>query len=168
MLKGYIGIEIPTKKYIRAYVISQLGEQPVMNTDHLIGHKFFDLLQRETNEDRTEFAGQYYDVKMKLYVNYGIFQKRGRFLNHTNVKNFNIYLEKKIKEKFRFYMDFMIEINPNFKYNLPAVRTKLGIGDDDWDYDSMKKDYYRYRVQNNKPLLKIRSNYFGINQDAAF
>jgi len=168
MLKGYIGIEIPTKRYIAAFVKSQLGDQPIMNTQHLIGHKFFDLLQHQTNEDMSEFAGQYYDVKMKLYVNYGIFSKRGQYLNHTNIKNFNIYLEKKIKEKFYFLMDFMIEIVPNFKYNLPAVRKKLGITDDDWDYDSMKKDYYRYRVRNGKPLLKVRSDYFGINQDAGF
>lgn len=168
MLKGYIGIEIPTKRYIAAYVKSQLGDQPVMNTEHLIGHKLYDLLQHQTNEDKTEFSGQYYDVRMKLYVNYSIFRIRGGFLNHTNIKNFNIFLEKEIKDKFRFYMDFMIEIVPNFKYNLPAVRKHLGIDEEDWDYDSMKKDYYRYRVRTNKPLLKLRSDYFGINQDAAF
>jgi hypothetical protein len=168
MLKGYIGIEIPTKRYIAAYVKSQLGEQPIMNTEHMIGHKFYDLLQHQTNEDKTEFSAQYYEMKMKLYVNYGIFYKRGQYLNHTNIKNFNIFLEKEVKDKFRFYMDFMIEIVPNFKYNLPAVRKKLGIEEDAWDYDSMKKDYYRYRIRNKKPLLKLRSDYFGINQDAAF
>jgi hypothetical protein len=152
-LKGYIPIEIPTKKYIKAYVTAQLGEKPLMSTDHNIGSKFYDLLLHETNEDRTRFSNVRYNAKLKLYVSYHTFYHRGAFLNQTNIKFFNLFIEKEIKSKFRHYMDFYIEILPNFMANLPMVRSLLGIDIDAWDDDSMKKDYYRYRKRNNKSLL---------------
>lgn len=170
-MKGYIPIEIPTKKYIKAYVRAQLGENPMMSTEHNIGSKFYDLLQHETNERRTEFASARYNAKMKLYVSYHTFYQRGAFLNETNIKSFNIYLELQIKTRFRHYMDFYLEIYPNFSANLPAVRRHLGIDIEAWDDDSLQKDYYRYRKKNNRPLLYKNDEprvVFGRHLDPAF
>jgi hypothetical protein len=164
-LKGYIPIEIPTKKYIKAYVKAQLGEHPMMSTTDNIGSKFYDLLEHETNERRTEFAYARYNAKMKLYVSYHTFYVRGAFLNETNIKSFNIYIEREIKKRFRHY------IHPNFSSNLPAVRRHLGIDIEAWDDDSMKKDYYRYRKKNNRPMLYKNDEpraLFGCHLDPAF
>ena len=169
MLTGYIPIEIPTKKYIKAYVISQLGEKPVINVSTNIGSKFYDLLSHETNEDKNRFAE--YNDSLKLYVNYHIFYHRGAFLNETNIKGFNSFVEAEIKNKFRHCMDFYLSIFPNFMANLPAVRKQLGIDIEAWDDDSMKKDYYRYRKRNNLPLLYKNDapiSAFGRHLDPAF
>lgn len=142
-----------------------------MSTSHNIGAKFYDLLQHETNERRTEFANVRYNDQLKLYVSYHTFYQRGCYLNETQIKSFNLYLEREIKEKFRDYMDFYLEIHPNFMANLPAVRRKLGIDIWAWDDDSMKKDYYRYRIRNNRALLykndEPRAS-FGRHLDPAF
>lgn len=162
-------IEIPTKRYIKAYLRSQLGEKPVMNTTTAIGSKFYDLLQHETNEDKNRFAE--YNTHMKIYVSYHIFYHRGAFLNETNIKGFNSFVEAEIKRRFRDQMDFYLSIFPNFMANLPAVRKHLGIDVGSWDDDSMKKDYYRYRKRNGKPLLYKNSepiSAFGRHLDPAF
>ncbi len=92
-----------------------------------------------------------------MYVNYHTFRQRGAYLHETNIKNFNTYIEREIKERFRFYMDFYIEILPSFESNLPTVRKKIGIDIEDWSDDSIRKDYYRYRLAAKKPLLYLKT-----------
>jgi len=157
-MKGYIPVEIPTKRYIRAFVLAKFGDKPMMSTQHEIGSKFYDLLNHHTNERKSEFANIRYNSRLKLYVSYHTFRQRGANLNETNIKNFNIYIEREIKECFRFYMDFYIEILPSFEANLPVVRRKLGIDIEDWNDDSIRKDYYRYRKRTGKPALYAKTS----------
>lgn len=152
-MKGYTPVEIPTKKYIKAYLHSELGEKPIMNNEHRIGAKLYDLLEHETNEDRKRFANARYNAQVKIYVAHHTFHQRGAFLNHTNIKNFNLYVENEIKGRYRMYMNFYMEMFPNFKENLKAVRKRIGIDFDAWNDDSIQKDYYRYRVRTGKDLI---------------
>ena len=62
-------------------------------------------------------------------------------------------MESYIKDQFYFLMDFYIEIFPSFEENLPQVRKLIGIDDEYWSDESMRKDYYRYRKESGKPLL---------------
>lgn len=125
-----------------------------MSTDHKFGNKLYDLLENKRNERKTEFASKRYNSRLRMFVNYHTFKQRGTNLHETNIKNFNLFVEKEIKERFYELMDFYIDILPSFEANLPLVRKKLGIEcDDDWSADSMKKDYYRYRLRTGKPML---------------
>jgi hypothetical protein len=152
-LKGYISVEIPTKKYIKAYLIARMGSHPYMNQDTSIGNKLYDLLQHQTNEYKGRFSNKRYNATVKIYIACSVFNHRGCFLNETNIKNFNTFIEKEIKRDYRMYMDFYIDILPSFEGNLPQVRKKIGIDLEDWSDDSIKKDYYRYRKATGLPLL---------------
>lgn len=171
-MKGYIPIEIPTKRYIKAYLQSELGEKPVMTTDHKFGSKMYDLICHKTNERRTEFANVRYNASIKIYIHYHTFFVRGGHLNETNIKNFNLFVENDIKSRYRMYMDFYMQMIPSFERNLPEVRRHLGIDIDAWDTDSIKKDYYRYRLKTGKGLIyKSNADRIVVNrysQDAAF
>lgn len=159
-MKGYFPIEIPTKKYIKAYIHSQMGDKPIINTTHRIGNKLYDVLNRSTNESKSRFAG--YNATIKVYVNHSTFYHRGANLNETNIKNFNLFVEDEVKATYRMLMDFYIDLLPSFEANLPEVRRRIGVGIDDWDTDSIKKDYYRYRLRTGKPL------FYKTNQDRVF
>lgn len=152
-MKKFISIDIPTKKYIKAYIIHQLGPEPVISQTHWIGNKMYDLLEHKTNERFAEYTNTRYACILRVYINRHIFHTRGANLNETNLRNFNFFIEKKIKQRFYELMDDRIELLPNFLANLPDVRRQLGIDIDDWEDDSMKKDYYRYRKANGKPTL---------------
>lgn len=156
-MKGYIPIEIPTKRYIKAFILSQLGDKPVIDRYSVIGEKLSDLLSYKTNSERTKFSSKL-NVHVRVYISYRLFKNRGCRLNETNLMYFNSFMEDYIKELFYFYMDFFIEILPSFKTNLPTVRKLLGIDDTDWDDDAMQKDYYRYRKRKNKVLLYKKKN----------
>ena len=152
-MKGYIPIEMPTKRYIRAFIIAQLGSKPVMSSDHVIGNKFTDVLQRHCNERRTEFARKHYDASLRVYVSINVFRRLGANLNETNVKNFNCFVQALIKDKVRFLLDVYVPLLGSFHAALGKVRETMGIEDDDWESDSIQKDYYRYRIKNKVPLL---------------
>ncbi len=155
-MKGYIPIEIPTKLYIKGFILAELGEKPVMDRDNLIGCKMCDLLNYRTNEFGSKKSSRY-NTTIKLYIRYYIFKHRGHHLNFTNLKNFNQFIEKYIKDRFYFLMDFYIDVFPSFEANLPTVRKHLKISEEYWDTDSMRKDYYRYRLEIGKPLFYNKS-----------
>lgn len=152
-MKNHISIDIPTKSYIKAYIIYLLGPEPVMTKKHWIGNKIFDILSHKTNERKSVYGSSRYNCKLRIYINMYTFLKRGANFNETNLMNFNLYMEKKVKHRFYELMDDRIEIFPNFSANLPEVRKKLGIDIDSWEDQSMQKDYYRYRKKNGKPPL---------------
>lgn len=150
-MKGYIPISIPTKPYIKAYILKKLGDNPVMSTgDNTIGHKLFDLLRHSNNERGARFSNSMYSCEVKVYIPINTFQKRGANLNATNLKNFNLFIEMEIKNRFHDLMDDSMDIVGNFTNNLPEVRRRLGIDLESWSDDSMQKDYYRYRLRYKK------------------
>jgi len=152
-MTGHIPIELPTKPYIRAYLLSNLGEKPVMNATHKIGRSFFSILQHSLNKDRTNFFPSAYKANITVYVTIDDFNHRGACVNASNIRYFNLFLEQEVKERFYFLMDTYVELLPSFEAHLPTVRKRLNIDIEDWADDSMKKDYYRYRKRNNLPLL---------------
>lgn len=151
-MKGFVPVEIPTKKYIKAYIVAQLGEKPVLDTRHPIGRKIEDVLQHNTNEYKKKFSTRYNCI-IRIYMSRRMFTRRGAYLNETNIKNFNLFVEYYIKQRFYELMDDFIEVLPSFEANLDEIRRRLGITIEDWSDDSMKKDYYRYRKKKSKPLF---------------
>jgi hypothetical protein len=152
-MKGYIPVEIPTKLYIKGFILNKLGPKPLMTRDNFIGTKLCDLMEHRTNERMLRFSKKRYNTTMRIYISMYLFRQRGCNLNENNLKNFNRFLEAFIKERFYFIMDFYIDVFPSFEANLPGVRKYLGISDEFWDDDSMRKNYYRYRIIAGKPLL---------------
>ena len=159
-MKGYISIEIPVKPYSKAYILKQVNDTLVIRRGgHSIENKLFDLLEHKTNKENcSKYNLGDYKERIKAYISMRDFRDRGEALNESNLRNFNAYIEKKLKERMYELMDDAVEIFPSFEKNLPAIRRKLGIGIEAWSDDSIKKDYYRYRKKNNLPLL-YKSNF---------
>ena len=149
-MRGYIAIDLPTKPYIKAYIIHRLGDAPKLRPDSSIGRKMYDILDRETNRHGYRKENFLYTVTIRVYISIETFRRRGGNLNETNLKAFNLFVETQIKEEYYRMMDDYMEVVSNFTAHLNEVRRKIGISDDEWSYDSMKKDYYRYR----KSILK--------------
>jgi hypothetical protein len=158
----FVSIDIPTKPYIKAYIINKLGEWPIMHTDTKgdpISRKLYDLLEHSTNEYRKVYAHILYTTVIRIRLPLHTFRQRGHCLNETNIKNFNLFVEDLVKHNFYILMDDYMDVLPSFVNNLPTVRKKLGITDADiWSDESMQKDYYRYRKKSGKKV-KTRSKH---------
>ena len=151
METGYIPINIPTKKYVKAFIIAELGPNPKMKpNDMCIGAYLYDVMQYSTNERATSFQCKYYTEFIRVYIPISQFRKHGRNLNETNIKRFNLFVECLLKDRFFFFLDSMIETLPNFKANLPEMRRRFKITADQWGDSSIKQSYYRYRLKTGK------------------
>lgn len=144
-MKGYFPVDIPTKKYIRAYIYKELSKKPLLTKETLIGNKLFDLLQHRTNERGKTELSKHYDCYVRVYVTTYTFNRRGINLNHTNLKNFNLFLQHLVKMQVRFMLDLFMKETGSITKSLEKVREEMEIDIDDWDCDSVKKDYYRWR-----------------------
>jgi hypothetical protein len=119
---------------------------------HPIIEKLFDYFERDAIQDRDMLIRDY-PTTIKVYLTYEQFARRGATLTNTNIRNFNNFFEVFIKEKFRSKMDDAWRVLPGFEAHLPDVRNQLGISIEHWSDDSMKKEYYRYRVRTGKEIL---------------
>ncbi len=154
----YISIDIPTKKYIKAYMQSFMGDIPIITTGRrgdFISNKIYDLLEHSNNERNNIDGNTFYSTVIRVRLPLRTFRVRGHCLNYTNIRYFNLFVEDIIKKRFYELMDDYMEVLPSFINNLPEVRRKLGILDaDDWSDDSMQKNYYRYRLEKKLPIRK--------------
>lgn len=161
-MKGFVPVDIPTKKYIKAYILAKLGAQPLMTLQgNSIGRKLYDLMEHSTNERADQFSSKHYTEKVKVYIPIRQFKRRGVNLNSSNIKNFNLFVEEELKHRFHTLMDDFVEQLPNVLSNLPEIRRRLGIDFEDWNDEAMIKSYYRYRKATGKsyylPKYEVKS-----------
>ncbi|OJW09932.1 MAG: hypothetical protein BGO53_08900 [Sphingobacteriales bacterium 39-19] len=153
VMKGYVPVEIPVKRYIKAYIESNLG-LPIKlgrQSRSLIIEKLHDYLEKK--EPTKHSTSREYPVTIKVYITFAQYRNIGDTLSSTNIRNFNIFCETLIKEKYYNLMNDAWEVLPGFECHLPSIRKKLGIDIEAWSDDSMKKDYYRYRKRKGLRLL---------------
>ena len=142
---GLIPVDIPTKHYLKAYVQSKLGQKPIMTSTHHIGSKLIDLLARHENPRRTEYTNSAYPVKMRVYITRDAYNTRGGFLNETNIIGFNNYIQSYFKEYMRDMLDIYLELTQSLEASIELMRDRVGIPEDQFPYELVKKDYYRHR-----------------------
>lgn len=142
---GLIPVDIPTKHYLKAYIQSKLGQKPVMTSTHHIGSKLIDLLNRHENYRRTRYVESAYPVKMRVYITRDAYKNKGGFLNETNIICFNNYIQSYFKEYMRDMLDIYLELTQSLEASIELMREMVGIEEDMFPYELVKKDYYRYR-----------------------
>lgn len=152
-MKRHVPIDIPVKPYIKAFMRKELGEVITLSPgQHVITNKIYDILEHHQNKSKHEAPCNYGD-HIRIYLTYETFRRRGFNLNNSNIKSFNRFVEKLVKFKFYTIMDSLIDILPSFEANISEARNRIGIDIDFWSDESMRKDYYRYRLKAGKPLL---------------
>jgi hypothetical protein len=142
---GLIPVDLPTKHYLKAYIQSKLGEKPVMTSTHHIGSKLIDLLSRSENYRATRYQSAAYPVKMRVYITKDAFHNKGGFLNETNIISFNNYVQSYFKEYTRDLLDIYLELTQSIEVSIELMRDRVGLDENVFPYDLVKKDYYRYR-----------------------
>lgn len=144
-MKGYVPVDVPTKPYIKAWMHAELGEKPVMSQSHHIGSKFVDLLERKSNYQKTIYSADHYPATVRVYINKHCFNKKGCHIHETNILAFNNYMESYLKSQVRFMLDVYFEMTKSVEASIEIMRDRIGIPEEHFPYDTVKKDYYRYR-----------------------
>lgn len=96
----------------------------------------------------TLIAGQKYSKMCRFYT------------SDYSIRSFNTFIMGYLREAMYSYIDQMVAAEQEIKASLIKFRDRYDITEDEWSYDTMKKDYYRYRkeieqnLSRNCPLTK--------------
>lgn len=153
MSSGMVPVELYTKKHIKIYLQNNFGDKPFFKPDHIF-HNYFMLCLSQgvfTNPQRIPT----YPEKIRVYITKWDYQRFGCWMSPKQMLWFNTHVDFYMKTVFRTYVDSYINHMPNpvlkdaFQYAL----TEMKITDDDWELETIKKDYYRSRKKRGKKLL---------------
>ena len=151
-IEAFTKIEIPTKPYIMRYLQHRFDTAvPVLTENDLFGKKLVEILSKKRNDRNTEVAK--YSTTMIVGLNKRMFLLWGWSISPTGIKSFNDHVEDLLKEICRNYLDVKIECGFKLVDAIEDFRKKYEIEDEYWDFESIKKDYYRYRQRNDGKLL---------------
>jgi hypothetical protein len=152
-MQGYIGIDLPTKRYIAAYIKCCLGEQPVISKQHVIGKQLLTMLQRTQNTDKCKYTNKHYNTTLRIHLDIWSFRTYGHNLHETNVKNFNLFVEDLMKEKLYLLLTMYLKLGHKLGESVDLARQDMGLTMEDWPDDGVLRAYHRWRQRNNMMML---------------
>ena len=160
-LRGYMSVQIPVKPYVKAYIEHQFKHQKIVlnrTKKHPVTEQLLIMLQRPENQvdERHEkrFSFRHQKAFIKIYISVEMYKRRGHHLTARNIMLFNSLMETHIKHQFYFLCHRAWKEQASFKAIIDGVRTELGIDDEAWDYDTMKRTFLRWRKNNGHEILK--------------
>ena len=150
-------IEIPTKLYIKRYLQVKYGETTLLTRKCLEGSFLYELLE-DPRQDRNTEVGTYAHI-LKVSLPDRVLLRKGFYLTPTQLANWNSWMERYIKAEMRSHIDLMLRHNPaiEIRHAISDYQELYQLHDDFFPFDSIKKDYYRYRLRIKGEIRRRRS-----------
>src|SRR3989304_762290 len=149
--------EISVENHVRAYLLKRYGKEPFRftKTDH-IGKNFYSIV----NDQSTEHDADLFRKKLKPYpafvmveISENLYLKNGLLYTETGIREFNNYVSEHIYEILFTTMDFTQEFMGQKKYKYNEALMKFcelqGLDEDNFQYERIKKAWYRHRMRAN-------------------
>ena len=153
-----VEIEVPTKLYIKRYLNIKYGDPVQLTRKDLEGSFLYELIE-DPRQDRNSEVGSYHH-KMSVLLPDRVLMRKGFYLTPTNLSNFNSWMEKYIKSEMRRHIDLMLRQKPDLEIRdaIYDYQKQYQLFDDFFPFDSIKKDYYRYRLRTQGDIRIRKSN----------
>lgn len=151
-----VSINIKTHKHIKAYLEANFGTPVQFKRDSIFLNKLILCLNHNLYQ-HYDRVGNFPD-KLMLKVPIDVYHRYGCYMNDRQEQLFNTFVDKFMKEKFKSHADDYLELMPkkSLKNAIQYALEHMNITDDDWEFETIKRFYHRYRTVNNGPILKIR------------
>lgn len=147
-------IEIPCKKYVKAYLETNCGT-PV-NLKHLpdLSEDLRLCLIRKPRHLESKKVADY-DDKVDVMIPEDWFYRYGWEMNKENVLDFNRKVEQKVKFLMRQYIALNYTLGISVSDCIRGFQEEYGISELHWPYQSIRKDFYRNGVKRVKEIKQI-------------
>lgn len=148
-----VSVQLHTKPHIRAFLHANFGERPIIDATHIF-HNYLILCLSHSLTYRIPDVPEY-PVEMKIYITKNDYDRFGCWLNPRQMQLFNIHVDFYMKTLMAAHTDSYLMHKPNAKLKdaLEYAMKELGVSDEDWDLETVTKNYYRSRLRRKKPLL---------------
>lgn len=151
-----VSVQLHTKAHIKAYLTNNFGEKPLIGSTHIF-HNYLLLCYSHTLTLNMDEMGQN-TIPMVIYITPSDYRNYGCWLNARQMHFFNQHVDEYMKSLLVAYIDSYMDLHksPRIKDAAAYALKRLNISEDDWEWDTIKKYYYRHRLRNDKPILYNR------------
>lgn len=153
MKHGTVPVDLKTKKHVKAFLLNNFGEKPFIESTHIF-HNFLLLCLSHSLTYRINEVPEYPE-EMKIYITKKDYELYGCWMNPRQMQLFNSHVDFYMKSVMTVFVDVYLEFYPHrvLKDGIYHALAKMKITEDDWEFDAVKKYYYRYRTRNGGKLL---------------
>lgn len=149
----YVSVQVKTRKHIEAFLKNNYGS-PARFDRTTIFHNHFILCLSHTHFQHANRVADY-PVQMKIQVPVDVYERYGCYVNEVQNKFFNTFVDAHMKVLLVNFADTYLHMDGHknltkaIQYSMDMMR----VSEDDWEFDSVKRFYHRYRIRNGKPLI---------------
>lgn len=141
-------INLPVKPYVKRFLEYEYGSPIVAQRKTLLGNKLYDVLRRKYFNQPLD--RECYSETITIYFPPHIFRDAGCFIKPEGIVNFNTFFWLLIKERWRMFIHCRVllgwEITDAINAFLKEYKVEL-------DFEVIKKDYYRWRLDYDKYIF---------------
>lgn len=158
MAIGQVSVELKTKPHVKAFLLNNFGERPMIDSTHIF-HNFLLLCLTHSLTYRIDDVPEYPET-MKIYITKNDYNLYGCWMNPRQMQLFNGHVDHSMKMLLTAHTDTYLAHKPNalLKDALLYSLGEMKIDEDDWSLETITKYYYRSRQNRNKPLLYVKEN----------
>jgi len=162
-------ISVPVKPYVKRFLEINYGSPVDFSKDPKALKTFRNLLRKPSTRFDTKYPDSriYNKPEVEIYISEDDFYRYGWELTKTNITAFGKYFEENVKFFMRTVVGVYTGIGLPLKDSILKFQEKYGFDEDTWNYDSIKKDYYRkghkFKINYNEIIIQKIDQLFLVN-----
>ncbi|PSR56732.1 hypothetical protein AHMF7605_26170 [Adhaeribacter arboris] len=146
-----ITLKVPVKPYVQKYLIARYGTIYQISKRDAIGIVLYQMLRRPATERRASKRMEQYSAIYPIIVSSKDFWKRGcRNLDDYTSIQLNNLVEDLFQQEFCAYIENLEAHAIEQRYAIEAFMAKYNLDECDIKFETIKKAYQRYRIQQEK------------------
>lgn len=159
-------VKIRVKPYVKAYLKNNCGDP--CDLDHMPSIKEeFLMLFRNPSHRMDNCSINKLNSELNIIISEDNFFRSGWELTQTNMIRFNSIIEKRVKFIMRQFVGVNSSLGIPVSECIRQFQEVFGFTEDEWSFDSIKKDYQRNGMDNRINLIKdfrkeLNTNYLAM------
>ena len=148
-----VSVHFNTTKHVKSFLANNYGEKPMFDSNN----PFHDLLLLSLTHTTTWSYNKcvLYPEDTKIFISKDDYLRYGCYLNKLQNKILHLHIDRTMKLMMVCHANAYLNLSSTkvLKNALEYSLEMMKLTEDDWDMDSVKRYYHRYRVRNGKELL---------------
>jgi hypothetical protein len=138
-------VVIPVKAPVYRYCESQYGSTKIkVSSSNAAIYSAFQLLHHPNHYIDNGSETIESDYKLELIIPSELRKSNKFFLSDNHIRVFNKLIEGLLTDQLFLFLDLRPD-TMEIKEGIAHFKSKLGLTEDEWQYETLKKKYYRYR-----------------------
>ncbi|MBS1684749.1 MAG: hypothetical protein JSS76_08345 [Bacteroidetes bacterium] len=149
---GPLYIDLPCKPMVYQYLVNLYPRMDAAGVDALIDLPagdpqlliLYTLLQRNHSHDDAKYTLQYYSRKVRIPVQFEVYERMGIHLSKTAIVAINKRIEDLITERLDMILQFYTSLGYQLKDAIQIFRTAYNFPEEAYSFDAIQKRWQRH------------------------